>query len=137
MNSKLPLTFSAFLLASLFAWKATANSPQFFGDPLSGLTTAQMTQFDEGKDEFIQEETQADGLGPVFNGKSCAECHSTPALGGDSDTTETRFGTITNGHFDPLTQFGGSLIQSKGIGGEPDATCNIAGETVPAEATIK
>ena len=136
MNSKLPSTLSAFLLVSLFAWKATANSPQFFGDPMSGLTTAQLSQFDEGKDEFIQEETQADGLGPVFNGKSCAECHSSPAVGGDSDITEIRFGTITKHHFDPLSQFGGSLIQSQAIG-QIDASCNISGETVPPEATIQ
>ena len=136
MNSKLPSTLLVFLLVSLFAWKATANSPQFFGDALSGLTTAQLTQFEEGKDEFGEEETQADGLGPVFNGKSCAECHSSPAVGGDSDITEIRFGTTTNHHFDPLTQFGGSLIQSQGIA-QIDASCNISGETVPAEATIK
>jgi hypothetical protein len=137
MKFKISLIMITFALVGIIALRATAGNSLFFGDPLPGLTTAQLNQFDAGKDEFMEEETVADGLGPVFNGKSCAECHSSPAVGGDSDTTETRFGTITNGHFDPLTQFGGSLIQSKGIGGEPDATCNIAGETVPAEATIK
>ena len=135
MNSKLPSVLSAFLLVSLFAWKATANSPQSFGDPLSGLTTAQLAQFDEGKDEFSEEDTPADGLGPVFNGVSCAECHSSPAVGGDSEITEIRFGTTTQHHFDPLTQLGGSLIQSQGIG-QISSSCNISGETVPPEATI-
>ena len=135
MNSKLPLTLSAILMIGAFAWKATANSPHFFGDPLPGLTTEQSTLFDEGKDEFTEEESAADGLGPVFNGKSCSECHSGPAVGGDSDITETRFGTITNHEFDPLTQFGGSLIQSQGIG-PISASCNISGETVPSQATI-
>ncbi|HYT55294.1 MAG TPA: hypothetical protein VEQ38_11325, partial [Verrucomicrobiae bacterium] len=114
MKSKLPLTLFALLVMGAIAWKATANSPQLFGDPFPGLTTAQLTQFDEGKDEFIEEETAADGLGPVFNGTSCAQCHSNPATGGDSDITEIRFGTITNNQFDPLNQFGGSLIQSQG-----------------------
>ena len=134
MNSKLPLTLSAILMIGAFAWKATANSPHFFGDPLPGLTTEQSTLFDEGKDEFTEEESAADGLGPVFNGKSCAKCHSSPAVGGDSDITEMRFGTITNHQFDPLTQFGGSLIQSQGIG--LVRSCNIGGEVVPPQATI-
>ena len=126
----------AFGFVASLAWQATAYNPMFFGDPLPGLTTAQLNQFDAGKDEFSEEETVAKGLGPVFNGKSCAECHSSPAVGGDSDVTEMRFGTITNGHFDPLSQFGGSLIQSQGIG-QVTAACNIAGETVPPQATIK
>ena len=135
MKLKTTVGLIAFGLAASVAWKVTANNPIFFGDPLPALTTAQLNQFDSGKDEFSQEETAADGLGPVFNGKSCAECHSSPAVGGDSDITETRFGTITNHQFDPLSQFGGSLIQSQGIG-QVSASCNIAGETVPAQATI-
>jgi CxxC motif-containing protein (DUF1111 family) len=134
MKSKLGLTVFAFLMMGMIGWKASANNPYFFGDPLSGLTTEQSNRFDEGKDEFSEEETVADGLGPVFNGKSCAECHSGPAVGGDSDITETRFGTITNHRFDPLAQFGGSLIQSQGIG--LVNSCNIVGEMVPSQATI-
>jgi CxxC motif-containing protein (DUF1111 family) len=118
----------------LLALKATADNPIFFGDPLRGLTTALLDRFDAGKEEFEQEETAAEGLGPVFNDTSCAACHLNPAVGGDSDTVETRFGKITDGHFDPLAQFGGSLIQSQGIG--VSGSCNFAGETVPVEATI-
>ena len=136
MTPKLTVALIGFGLVVSLAWQATANNPIFFGDPFPNLTTNQLNKFDAGKDEFRNEETVADGLGPVFNGKSCAECHNNPAPGGDSEITETRFGTVMNGHFDPLTQFGGSLIQSKGIGGEPGAACNIAGETVPPQATI-
>jgi len=135
MNTKFNLTLVAFVMLGAIGWKASANVQHFFGDPLSGLTTNQLTQFDDGKDEFSDEEGVADGLGPVFNGTSCAECHSSPAVGGDSDITEIRFGTITNQKFDPLAQFGGSLIQSHGIG-MISPSCNIGGETVPAQATI-
>jgi len=135
MKLKITVGVIAFGVTASLAWKVTANSPIFFGDPFANLTTAQLNKFDAGKDEFMDEEGVTDGLGPVFNGKSCAECHSNPAVGGDSEITETRFGTITNGHFDPLTELGGSLIQSKGIAGEPGAACNIAGETVPPQAT--
>jgi hypothetical protein len=136
MNVKKTVASIAFGLVTSLAWQAAANSPIFFGDPFSTLTTAQLNQFDAGKDDFSQEENVADGLGPVFNGRSCADCHKSPAVGGDSDITEIRFGTVTNHQFDPLTQFGGSLIQSQGIGGEPGATCDIYGEIVPTEATI-
>ena len=102
MKFKISLIMITFALVGIIALRATAGNSLFFGDPLPGLTTEQLNQFDAGKDEFMEEETVADGLGPVFNGKSCAECHSSPAVGGDSDTTETRFGTITNGHFDLL-----------------------------------
>src|SRR5437588_11026352 len=50
--------------------------------PLLGLTTAQRADFDAGLAEFQAVETIAEGLGPVFNGKSCAECHAVPSVGG-------------------------------------------------------
>lgn len=136
MNSKFFLTLIAFLLVGSLAWKAAANNPQLFGDPLPGLTAEQLAKFDAGKDEFSEEDSIEEGLGPVFNGTSCAECHSGPAVGGDSDIVETRFGKMTNHKFDPLTQLGGSLIQTTGLGEIPGSPCNISGETVPLPATI-
>src|SRR5215831_11395320 len=50
--------------------------------PLAGLTPAQQKDFADGLAEFQDDETPADGLGPVFNGKSCAECHAVPSVGG-------------------------------------------------------
>lgn len=46
----------AFGLVTSLAWQAAANSPTFLGDPFSTLTTAQLNQFDAGKDQFSQEE---------------------------------------------------------------------------------
>jgi CxxC motif-containing protein (DUF1111 family) len=106
-----------------------------FGDSLPGLKPAELDRFTAGKDEFEDEETPEDGLGPVFNDTSCARCHADPAVGGSNATLETRFGTTTtNGHFDPMVQFGGSLIQAQGIG--PAGNCNFVAETVPPTATI-
>ena len=75
-----------------------------------------------------------EGIGPVFNDVSCAACHSTPAVGGGSTTIETRFGRMLNGQFDPMTEFGGSLIQKQGIGLFNGV--NFVGEVVPPQATI-
>lgn len=138
MKANKVVALIAFGLATFVVWQAKAVNPIFLGDPFPNLTTAQLNQFDDGKEEFSAEETVAEGLGPVFNGRSCVECHNNPAAGGDSDVTETRFGTTTNQEFDPMSQFGGSLIQTKGIAGDPGANpaCDVHGETVPAQATI-
>ena len=77
----------------------------------------------------------AEGIGPVFNDVSCANCHNVAAIGGGSAILETRFGTTAaDGTFDPLTQFGGSLMQNQGIGAAGD--CEYLAEIVPPEATI-
>ena len=40
------------------------------------------------------------GLGPVFNGRACAECHQNPVSGGASQFTELRVGHLdANGNF--------------------------------------
>ena len=132
MKHKAYATTIALLLVGLLAWTATADNAEFFGDPFSGLTTTLLDLFDAGRDKFEQVRTVADGLGPVFNGTSCAACHLSPAVGGDNNTVETRFGRISDGQFDPMVEFGGSLIQTTA----PFGPCHVAGETVPAEATI-
>ena len=107
------------------------------GGPLNGLTPAQLAAFNAGLDEFEEEEEAGDGLGPVFNGRSCAECHSVPAVGGGSERTVTRFGKTTNGVFDPMAQFGGSLIQNQAIGpNDVPGLHQFIAETVPAAATV-
>ena len=123
-------------LASL-AWTPDSNvtTPPTFGDPLAGLTADQLARFNTGKDDFEEVETVDDGIGPVFNDVSCANCHVTAAVGGGGTTIETRFGKLKDdGTFDSLSQFGGSLIQVNGIG--PSGDCNYVPEIVPPEATI-
>jgi CxxC motif-containing protein (DUF1111 family) len=58
--------------------------------------------------------TPQDGLGPLFNQNACAECHETPALGGEGDEVEvhaTRF--LAPDTCDPLFQEGGQVIQQQ------------------------
>src|SRR5262245_9372611 len=54
------------------------------GDPIEGLTENQKQLFEAGRDDFLEQETVADGLGPRFNLDSCAGCHIHPAVGGTS-----------------------------------------------------
>jgi CxxC motif-containing protein (DUF1111 family) len=117
-------------LAALLTRSAIADDPPSFGQPLPYLTAAELKMFDDGRDDFQEVETPEDGLGPVFNNTSCAACHSNPAVGGDSNIFETRFGRGDHNRFDAMEEAGGSLIQSEGIDA---AAC--PGEKVPSNAT--
>jgi hypothetical protein len=103
-----------------------------YGDSLPGLTADQQARFEAGKREFSTEEDATEGLGPVFNDTTCANCHSGPAVGGGSTVLETRFGRADGLAFDPMTEFGGSLMQSRAI--DRLRECGHTGETVPAAA---
>ena len=97
------------------------------GDPLPGLTAAQLAAFTDGKDDFETSETVAGGLGPIFNRDSCVSCHSSPVTGGSSSVNVTRFASISNGTFDGLESLGGTLLQDHAI--DP-----AVAESVPPEA---
>jgi CxxC motif-containing protein (DUF1111 family) len=84
---------------------------QGFGQSLLGLTNAELAAFREGRAAFLEAERPEEGLGPIFNGRSCVQCHGVPAAGGSSPINVTRFGRVENGVFDPLTALGGSLLQ--------------------------
>ncbi len=59
--------------------------------PLAGLTTDELTFFEDGATRFLTVEVvsgaapaQGNGLGPRFNSNQCASCHSQPFAGGSS-----------------------------------------------------
>ncbi len=127
--------FAFLTVAGSLAFTSNHSPPPDFGDPLRGLTTAELERFDAGLDEFSEVETPEEGLGPAFNDVSCATCHLTPAIGGGSEILETRFGRIgDDGLFDGMAELGGSLIQRNGIGVSGD--CEYLAELVPPDATI-
>src|SRR4051812_15393206 len=115
---------------------ATESVPQPAGASLTGLTAAQSTAFNTGRGTFNRAATNADGLGPVFNERSCRDCHDAPVIGGGSGRTVMRFARRVNGVFDPLTALGGSLLQDHAIGTPPGALHNFTPESVPPQATI-
>ncbi len=105
-----------------------------FGEPLQGLTPNLLTRFQTGKAVFEREFDPRGGLGPVFNNTACAQCHNQGAIGGGSDTLETRYGQVIDGVFNSLTQFDGQLLHSQGIGLFNGV--NFVGEVVPPEANV-
>jgi CxxC motif-containing protein (DUF1111 family) len=109
------------IAACAFAWAvAVATHPQVIGgqarelrpgDPLSGLTTREAEEFRLGQEDFTEVETSEEGLGPAFNGTSCAACHSVPAIGGAGFVLETRAGyKDADGAFRGLNAEGDTLI---------------------------
>ena len=73
----------------LAVWAQTNPVP---GSPLAGITSRELELFRLGRNDFLEVETAAGGLGPVFNGTSCAQCHNIPAVGGGGTMLETRAG---------------------------------------------
>jgi CxxC motif-containing protein (DUF1111 family) len=114
-------------LRRLFQQTTIPSGPDL-GAPLAGLTPNQLASFQDGADAFAEVEDISDGLGPIFNGASCGGCHSSPAVGGASDTNETRAARVDGGTYTELP--GGSLFQSSAI--RPDCA-----ETVPADANVR
>jgi CxxC motif-containing protein (DUF1111 family) len=87
------------------------EAPAEFDNQTNGL--ANLTTFDADRAVFEEFETIADGLGPVFNARSCAECHTTPVTGGSSQVGELRAGHYNGKQFsDPP---GGSLIHDRAL----------------------
>lgn len=79
------------------------SQPTLPGSPLAGISAMDHELFRLGLDDFLEVETAEDGLGPTFNGNSCAVCHSVPAIGGISSMTEIRAGyRDENGKFTAL-----------------------------------
>ena len=105
------------------------------GQPLAGLTAAQRAAFDDGLEDFTEVEDVTGGLGPVFNERSCSACHTTPAIGGGSTRTVTRFSRTTGGVFDALASLGGSLMQDHAIGLADGSPYAFKPEIVPPAAT--
>jgi CxxC motif-containing protein (DUF1111 family) len=113
------------------AWFAAAQNGGAVlpGSPLPGLTPFENELFQTGLDDFTEVESAADGLGPAFNGTSCAVCHSVPAIGGVSSITEVRGGyRDEDGTFKAL--YGGTLYH---LFSTPPHSCQVV---IPPEANV-
>lgn len=98
-------------------------------NPLPGLTNDQQRLFRDGLREFLHIEDIGDGLGPAYNGTSCAGCHSLPSIGGFGQGAVHRAGTLQGGVF--TEPQGGSLVHLFSI---PNYQCQ---PRVPANANVQ
>jgi CxxC motif-containing protein (DUF1111 family) len=81
------------------------------GDPVQGLSDAQLGRFNQGKEVFDSEFTPETGLGPVFNANGCGECHEDPVVGGVGDEVELHATAYKPPLCDPLAEEGGFVFQ--------------------------
>jgi len=121
---------SALVFAATGVLVAQTRAPQP-GDPLAGVTAAEFEEFRLGRDDFLEVESAEEGLGPAFNGTSCAACHSVPAVGGMSAVAEVRAGRLTaDGRYEGLDASGETLVHLFSL---PGHGCQ---PVIPADANI-
>ncbi len=122
-----PLLFVA-LMTSLVVARQRIAGP---GEPLAGISPAEFEEFRIGLDDFLEVETPEEGLGPAFNGTSCAACHSVPVIGGGGTVAEVRAGRrLDSGAFQALEPTGETLFQIFSI---PGHACQ---PQIPPEANV-
>lgn len=111
---------------------STAQSqPGGPGAPLAGITPVEFEEFRLGLDDFTEVEAAEEGLGPAFNGTSCAVCHNVPAIGGGGVIAELRAGRRNaRGEFETLDDTGETLFHLFSV---PGHGCQ---PMVPADANV-
>ncbi len=106
------------VLAGLAAAVVTAQTRNALGTPLAGITPVEFEEFRLGLDDFLEVEASEEGLGPAFNGTSCAVCHNIPTIGGAGTMAELRAGRRNaNGDFETLDASGDTLFHMFSVPG--------------------
>jgi CxxC motif-containing protein (DUF1111 family) len=119
------------LLVALQIEGRTQGVPPLPGGPLPGITPSEFSEFRLGLDDFTEVETAEDGLGPAFNGTSCASCHNVPAIGGGGVILEVRAGYRgPDGRPRGLNEAGDTLIHMLST---PSHSCQ---PVIPDEANV-
>ena len=104
--------------AGLLAAVLDAQTRSALGQPLDGLTQVEFQEFRLGLDDFLEVEASEEGLGPAFNGTSCAVCHNIPTIGGAGTMAELRAGRRNaNGEFESLDDSGETLFHMFSVPG--------------------
>ncbi len=108
--SILGMVVTGLVLPAAFS-QAPAEAPAGFDNLTNGASD--QAQFDANLETFNEREGIAQGLGPVYNAQSCAECHQNPVTGAISQITEVRAGHFDGVNF--IDHVGGSLINDRAI----------------------
>jgi CxxC motif-containing protein (DUF1111 family) len=101
------------------------------GDPLPGVTPSEFEEFRLGLEDFLEVESPEEGLGPAFNGTSCAVCHNLPAVGGSGIIAEVRAARrMPDGQIRTIDDSGETVIHLFSI---PTHNCQPA---IPADYNV-
>ncbi|HEY6213468.1 MAG TPA: hypothetical protein VIW45_14350, partial [Vicinamibacterales bacterium] len=72
--------------------QSATEAPAGFDNLTNGMVS--QAQFDADRATFEERDQIGDGLGPVYNAQSCAECHQSPVTGAGSQISELRAGHL-------------------------------------------
>lgn len=125
------LPAAAFLLAG-----CEVSSPPYTaapGDPLPGLSAAELHAFEAGRSLFQRVFTAEEGLGPSFNESRCSSCHDVPTLGGSGADGVRKATRFVEGRCDLLEEHGGDMLQVQLT--ELAQALGYEVERVPSQAT--
>lgn len=103
------------------------------GEPLPGLTRAELDRFEQGRALFGRAFSEDDGLGPLFNQTQCSSCHDLPTSGGHGAEPVRKATRWEDGRCDLLTDSGGDLLQSSVT--DRGRAAGLLPELIPAGAT--
>ena len=124
------------VVLSVPAFGGAASSAQFVSQAARANAASDMSAF--GKFMFSLELTPAQGLGPLFNDKSCAGCHSGPTTGGMGIRPGQDVKLVgkmkSDGTFSDLTGHGGPVARAHSVS-ELGVPCDVA-PGIPAGASI-
>jgi CxxC motif-containing protein (DUF1111 family) len=117
--------------AGVFRFTALDAQSLRLGEPLPGISARALEEFRLGLDDFLEVESSEEGLGPAFNGTSCAVCHNVPVVGGAGVIGEIRAaGRDASGRPVALSRDGETLFQ---LFSTPLHGCQVQ---LPADAVI-
>jgi CxxC motif-containing protein (DUF1111 family) len=151
-SRKIPLLLCLIALAAALAIVGIAQSatqaPAAFATPINndqsgamgnGMVNDNNATFQADEGVFMEEEDIGDGLGPLYNTRSCVDCHAQPNVGGTSQVTELRVGhRNSSGTFvNPtiIINDGANSIPNRSLVNDR-SVCAEAAERVPGSETI-
>ncbi len=130
--------FTFFAVGTYLAAQSISEAPAAF-DGLSNGSVAQNVM-DSGAAVFSEVDTPEKGLGPIFNGSSCAECHQNMALGGGAQVQVLRAGHTSRGEHSRDNYLHDSRRRTDTNGSSPTFTAASAtltnGDVIPDRSLI-
>ncbi len=110
-GGKVPVVVFLMLVAVPWLYAAVEDAPTGFDNTTNGFSA--QDKFNVDRATFEEQEQISNGLGPVYNAQSCAECHQNPVSGSASQINELRAGRTVDGVF--VEHDGGSLVHDRAI----------------------
>jgi CxxC motif-containing protein (DUF1111 family) len=129
-----PAHWVVLALALAPAWKAVEWAFRPGPKPVSARAVAAGRELFEHEWMSKDPLTKGDGLGPVFNARSCVECHSQAGAGGGGPVSKnvTVYGLVGDAHGLPVS----GVVHQQAVGPEFQETLNLLRPHLPKAPSI-